>query len=131
MDRMNVFNDNNLVHYEGELGIFDYDPEEFEVRKIWYHEYLHYHGNGKSVDLPKGCTNTSYMFFECKLPEGFSLGEDFNTGKVTDMEHMFSCCKLPKGFSLGKHFDTSNVTIMSGMFRSCRLPEGFSLGGAL
>ena len=89
MKEMDSFGGNNLVHYEGILGVFDYDPEEFEVRKIWYHEYLHYHGNGKSVDLPEGCTDTSYMFSECKLPEGFSLGENFNTGKVTYMEHMF------------------------------------------
>lgn len=128
MKEMNSFGGNNLVHYEGILGIFDYDPEEFEVRKIWYHEYLHYHGNGKSVDLPEGCTDTSYMFSECKLPEGFSLGENFNTGKVTYMEHMFSCCKLPKGFSLGEHFDTSNVTYMHSMFRFCKIPDDFSLG---
>lgn len=128
MKEMDSFGGNNLVHYEGILGVFDYDPEEFEVRKIWYHEYLHYHGNGKSVDLPEGCTDTSYMFSECKLPEGFSLGENFNTGKVTYMEHMFSCCKLPKGFSLGEHFDTSKVTDMEWMFGNCRLPKGFSLG---
>ena len=101
MKEMNSFGDNNLVHYEGILGVFDYDPEEFEVRKIWYHEYLHYHGNGKSVDLPEGCTDTSYMFSECKLPEGFSLGEHFDTSKVVDMYGMFKNCKLPEGFSLG------------------------------
>lgn len=128
MKEMNSFGDNNLVHYEGILGVFDYDPEEFEVRKIWYHEYLHYHGNGKSVDLPEGCTDTSYMFSECKLPEGFSLGEHFDTSNVTYMEHMFSCCKLPKGFSLGDHFDTSNVTDMCTMFYNCVMPKGFNLG---
>ena len=128
MDRMNVFNDENLVHYEGVLGIFDYDPEEFEVKKIGYCEYLHYHGNGKSVNLPDGCIKTRYMFSECKLPEGFSLGESFDTSKVTDMRNMFSCCKLPKGFSLGEHFDTSNVTCMESMFHRCKLSDGFSLG---
>ena len=107
MKEMNSFGGNNLVHYEGILGVFDYDPEEFEVKQIGYCEYLHYHGNGKSVNLPDGCIKTRYMFSECKLPEGFSLGESFDTSKVTDMRNMFSCCKLPKGFSLGEHFNTS------------------------
>ena len=36
MNGMNFFDaDEKLIHYEGELGIFDYDPEEFEVRYFW------------------------------------------------------------------------------------------------
>lgn len=128
MDRMNVFNDKNLVHYEGVLGIFNYDPEEFKIGKMWYLDYLYYHGNGKSVNLPEGCTNTRFMFCDCKLPEGFTLGENFDTSKVTSMTGMFSVCRLPQGFSLGKNFDTSNVTDMISMFRFCKIPEGFSLG---
>lgn len=91
MDRMNVFNDNNLVHYEGELGIFDYDPEEFKVEKFNDGtECLHYCGKGNSVDLPDGCIDTRYMFCRRRLPEGFSLGEHFDTSKVTDMYGMFA-----------------------------------------
>lgn len=127
MDRMNVFNDENLVHYEGVLGIFDYDPEEFEVKKIGYCEYLHYHGNGKSVNLPDGCIKTRYMFSECKSPVGFSLGLDFDTSRVTDMEHMFYNCKMSEGFTLEELFDTSNVTNMEGMFNRCSLPQIFLL----
>ena len=48
----------NLIHYEGELGVFDYDPIEFRLEKLDDCDYLHYHGNGKSVDLPDGCINT-------------------------------------------------------------------------
>ena len=133
MQKMSLFDETkkkrNLVHYEGELGIFDYDPREFEIKASDVFEYLHYRGNGKSVDLPEGCTNTSYMFAGCRLPEGFSLGKHFDTSNVTDMSNMFSDCKLPEGFSLGKHFDTSNVTEMYNMFECCDLPEGFSLGG--
>lgn len=121
MDRMNVFNDNNLVHYEGELGIFDYDPEEFKVEKFNDGtECLHYCGKGNSVDLPDGCIDTRYMFCQRRLPEGFSLGEHFDTSKVTDMYGMFSYCKLPEGFSLGKHFNTSSVTDMKFMFDNCK-----------
>lgn len=129
MDGMNFFDDKNLIHYEGVLGVFDYDPREFEVVvRVDASECLRYCGNGKSVNLPDGCINTSYMFFKCKLPEGFSLGKNFDTSKVTNMEGMFKECRLPEGFSLGEHFDTSSVTNMSSMFRSCILPKGFSLG---
>lgn len=60
------------------------------------------------------------MFKNCRLPEGFSLGECFNTSKVTDMSGMFCWCKLPDDFSLGEHFDTSNVADIEGMFDHCR-----------
>ena len=132
MNGMNFFDGekkSNLVHYEGELGVFDYDPREFEIKKFYDGtKCLHYCGNGKSVDLPDGCIDTRYMFCRRRLPEGFSLGERFDTSKVTDMYGMFSYCKLPEGFSLGEHFNTSNVTDMSYMFNGCSLPDGFSLG---
>ena len=46
-----------IQHYEGELGIFDYDDEEFELldgreSDEWFGKYLHYKGKGFSVDLP-------------------------------------------------------------------------------
>ena len=118
----------NLVHYEGELGVFDYDPREFRIERLDDFDYLHYHGSGKSIDLPDGCINTRYMFSYCGLPKGFTLGEHFNTSKVTCMESMFLRCNLKEGFSLGECFDTSNVTNMENMFQECVLPRAFSLG---
>ena len=124
MNGMNFFDGekkSNLVHYEGELGIFDYDPKEFKVEKFNDGtECLHYCGKGNSVDLPDGCIDTRYMFCRRRLPEGFSLGEHFDTSKVTDMYGMFSYCKLPEGFSLGKHFNTSSVTDAKFMFDNCK-----------
>ena len=132
MDEMNLFSGeekSNLIHYEGVLGVFDYDPREFEVVvRVDASECLRYCGNGKSVDLPDGCINTRHMFVCCRFPDGFSLGKNFDTSKVTNMEGMFKECRLPEGFSLGEHFNTSNVTDMSGMFESCKLPGDFSLG---
>ena len=118
----------NLVHYEGKLGVFNYDPMEFEIKASDEFEYLHYHGNGKSVDLPDGCINTSYIFSDCILSEGFSFGDHFDTSNVTIMDKMFRNCIVPAGFSLGEHFDTSKVTDMEWMFENCRLPKGFPLG---
>ena len=109
-------------------GIFDYDPKEFEVKlSPGGGDYLHYCGKGKPVNLPEGCTNTRYMFSCCKSPVGFSLGLDFDTSRVTDMEHMFYNCKMSEGFTLEELFDTSNVTNMEGMFNRCSLPQIFLL----
>lgn len=131
MRELDLFYDNRkskVSHYEGRLGVFDYDPEEFELQEFCYEYYLHYCGKGKSVDLPKGCIDTSYMFAECELPPDFTLGPDFDTSNVTNMSRMFLKCILPENFSLGKKFDTSNVTDMEAMFDLCRLPQNFSLG---
>ena len=131
MDDMNLFDNENrsdLVHYEGELGDFLYDPKEFEIKNYIGMPYLQYCGKGKSVNLPDGCANTRYMFKDCKLSEGFSLGEYFDTSNVIRMDAMFEDCILPDGFSLGESFHTSKVTSMRYMFAGCRLPEGFSLG---
>lgn len=129
MNRMNLFDaDEKLIHYEGELGIFDYDPEEFEVRYFFGEMYLHYCGMGKFVNLPKGCVSTRLMFNECILPAGFSLGPNFDTSEVTNMVYMFKDCELPAGFSFGDRFNTSKVINMRTMFYRCSMPEGLSLG---
>ena len=75
-----------IRHYDGVLGTFDYDDEMFEVV---YHEglnpacdsveYLHYIGDGSKIELPDGCVNTNRMFYNCWLPEGFNLGDKFDT----------------------------------------------------
>ena len=118
-----------LIHYRGELGDFWYDPKEFEV--CYYYDnpsynYLHYVGNSNSVSLPKGCINTQYMFWKCRLPEGFQL-VDFDTSEVVDMHGMFRECEMSAGLSLGDKFDTSNVEDMAEMFANCTLPGGFVL----
>ena len=119
-----------LIHYEGELGVFDYDPNEFDIAYTTREcmEYLRYCGTGPSVDLPDGCISTRYMFARQKLRFGFTLGDGFNTSKVKDMRGMFEKCVLREGFSLGKNFDTSNVTDMGAMFYRCKFFSDFSLG---
>ena len=145
-----------IKHYKGVLGEFDYDDKEFEVFYNFHdEEYLKYIGEGKSVDLPNGCINTRYMFSNCELPEGFTLGYNFDTYKVKNMYCMFENCILPEGFTLGNkfytynvinmdtmfykckflekyfledHFNTSNVKDMEAMFFGCTFPEEFTLG---
>lgn len=143
-----------LLHYQGELGDFWYDPREFELIEIFDKECLHYAGESALVHFPKGCISTrcmfyrselpegfklidfdtfevvdmSYMFYDCKMSSDFSLGANFDTSHVENMCFMFGFCKFQKAISLGDKFDTSNVTDMSGMYKDCELPSGFSLG---
>lgn len=106
---------------------FDYDDSEFEVIDK-SGDCLHYIGKGLNVNLPVGCKNTRYMFSGCKFPEGFTLGNDFDTSHVVDMESMFESCVLPKGFSLGNKFNTRMVRNMRHMFSNTTIVEGFTLG---
>lgn len=119
-----------LIHYQGELGDFWYDPKEFEVltHEVMDFEYLHYVGNNKTVNLPRGCISTRYMFRGCTFPEGFIIGNDFDTSEVVDMQGMFQDCEMPMEFSLGDKFDTSKVFDMAGMFANAILPADFTLG---
>ena len=61
----------SIVHYEGELGVFEYDDEMFEIN-----EYIHYIGSSSPV-IPKGVKDCSFMFEDCRtlkeapiIPEG-------------------------------------------------------------
>ena len=131
MESMNLFeNDSaapkdNLIHYQGELGDFWYDPNEFEIEHT-KNDTLHYKGNDLSVSLSEGYIDTRGVFEGCELPEGFTLGDKFSTSNVTNMRAMFYKCNLPEDFSLGHKFDTSKVTDMYRMFGECNLPGLFS-----
>lgn len=71
----------------------------------------------------------SQMFCNCgKLPVGFTLGDKFDTHSAININSMFYGCSLQEGFTLGDKFDTSNVEDMRWLFAYCKLPEGFSLG---
>lgn len=133
-------NSDDLIHYQGELGDFWYDPKEFKVRQTATvpseregysrneeHDFLCYVGKGNSVSLPKGCINMRHMFHGCELPEGFKL-VDFDTSNVISMEAMFCDCILPEGLSLGDKFDTSNVKRMDSMFAECSLKGNIFVG---
>lgn len=99
----------NLEYYHGELGNFWYNSAEFEIidsPKIG--KYLHYCGKGKSVNLPKGCTNTRFMFENCNLPDGFTLGDKFDTSNVGDMNHMFKRCRYDN-ISFREYFKTDDM----------------------
>lgn len=84
-----------MKHYDGRLGVFDYDDEEFVLKNDPYDDMkkiLHYAGNetnGHNIAIPKGIKDCSWMFNSCEslvtapeIPEG-----------VENCEHMFGLCK--------------------------------------
>ena len=117
------------THYKGELGEFDYSRRDYVLRNFHGHDRLQYNSEigNTTLDLPKGITDTSWMFTGCVLPDGFKFG-DFDTSKVENMNRMFENCSMPDEFTLGDGFDTSNVKDMSCMFANCSMPNNFTLG---
>ena len=84
MEELNLFNGtdvssaekkSNLIHYEGELGCFDYDSEDYELITDDNGDYLHYRERSTVLNLPKGITNTRKMFQWCTFTEDFTLGD--------------------------------------------------------
>ena len=126
-----------IRHYKGKLGEFDYNDEDFEIccYNFWdeeqtkeEHIFFKKSSNKIILDLPKGCIDTSYMFFGFNnFPSNFTLGGNFDTRCVKRMDFMFYEAELPEGFSLGYNFDTSNVESMENIFNFTRFPESFIL----
>ena len=89
-----------IVHYEGELGIFDYDDDQFEINEREYLRYIGKETDGSKIHIPEGITNCGEMFFDYRclqkppvIPDG-----------VKDCRRMFAECKnlkeapvIPKG----------------------------------
>lgn len=118
-----------LVHYEGGVGTFDYNPKLWKIKEFeGGRGVLKYIGPVNCpIDLPKGVTSTAFMFDSIIFEEGAYL-RDFDTSEVTTMAYMFARAELCPGFTLGANFDTSNVKHMAGMFESAVLNDDFSLG---
>ena len=121
-------------HASDTLGVFIYNSNMYSIRKVRFHKKIivptlrynvDYQGD---LEIPEGCISTIFMFYRLELPEGFRLGDTFDTHNVVAMNDMFAGCKMPVGFSLGNNFDTSNVEYMKDMFANCKIPKGFTLG---
>ena len=112
-------------HFKGnEIGEFDYDDTEFEVIVTSGGETLHYIGNGKKVQLPRGCTDCNNMFRDYK-GKLLDLSE-FDTTGVTDMSCMFASATNLVSLDLSK-FDTSMVEDMKCMFINCTSLKSLNL----
>lgn len=118
-----------LVHYDGTLGVFDYNPKLWKIKSFDKGRgVLKYIGPvNVPIDLPKGVNSTAFMFDSIIFEEGAYL-RDFDTSLVENMSYMFCRAELCKGFTLGDKFYTGHVKYMAGMFESTVLNEDFSLG---
>ena len=120
----------NIKHYEGRIGSFDYDSRVYWIHENETETNLQFNGSSYykgPISLPRGLVSCKYLFQGTDLTGCWF--EDFDTSNITDMAGMFNCCKLPEGFTLGDKFDTSKVLYMDGMFDHCRkFPAGFTLG---
>lgn len=121
-----------LVHYEGKLGRFDYDPNMYRVVSEGFvgkqRQHLHFNDDYVGpISLPEGCIDAHLMFYGCDIKKGCYL-DNFDTAQIIRMDNMFASAVLPEGFTLGDKFDTSNVYDMGGMFWRTVLPNDFTLG---
>lgn len=107
----------------------DFDTSIVEdMSEMFYHCRLpHGFALGDKFDT-SAVRDMSAMFKECLMNDDFSLGNKFITDEVEDMSYMFDTCQLPKEFTLGENFNTTRVEDMTCMFSHCHLPIGFSLG---
>ena len=127
-NKSNRFNDNNenqakqtLIHYKGEIGEFDYDPNIWQI----IDNHLSFKIQAvvslpENLELPKGCTDMSFMFYYCKNLKDITPLQNWNTSKVENMQDMFYNCKNLTDITPLQNWDTSKVENMSYMFYNCR-----------
>ena len=97
-----------IRHYEGKLGIFDYDDTEWAICR----EYLQYIGDKtEGITIPTGITNYNFMFHGCT---SLTSAPTIPNG-VTNCRFMFCGCKsltsaptIPEG-----------VIFSGGIFKGC------------
>ncbi len=81
-----------MQHYEGKLGIFDYDDFLFRIDLYKHGSYLHYIGtetDGRKIKVPDGLTSSANMFagnqnikYGAKIPDS-----------VIDVSRMYAGCR--------------------------------------
>lgn len=134
-----------MKYYNGMLGEFQYDENEYEIRThIAGKEYIKYIGRGTKPIQPLGCVDfswtfsgsnlleldltdwdmsrvidTSYMFINCKSLEVIIGIENWNTSSLKDSNHMFYNCNKLKCLNL-INWDLQNNINMKYMFAYCK-----------
>ena len=124
-----------LVHYEGALGTFDYDPSmysiylgpskgrnsdgynsykdfrEFDKYDEYRYDYLHFNTNYVGpIILPKGCIDTHCMFENCAIKDGCYFA-DFDMSDVLYKNEMFRCALVPESVIESNNFDLSGAIL--------------------
>ena len=56
-----------IKHYEGPLGVFDYDVRDFKFDENGYLRYIGKETDGSKIHIPQGIKNCYWMFYKCKI----------------------------------------------------------------
>ena len=100
----------NLSHYEGVLGEFDYDPNIWEIEN---NNVMFKNKGVKSLPgnlkIPEGCIDTSHMFRSCKNLTDISTLQNWDTSKVKNTSHMFENCENLTDITPLQNWNLSNV----------------------
>ena len=119
-----------MIHYEGELGVFDYDDKEFEITDYYNEAYqgqhLHYIGHepdGSRIKIPDGIKNGYLLFGGCEsLKEAPAIPKGIESCSCM----FFDCTSLEKPPIIPE-----SVSDCSYMFFNCTslklppvIPEG-------
>ena len=83
----------NLIHYAGEIGEFDYDSNIWEI----IDNHLRFKIQAvtslpENLELPKGCIDTSYMFYYCENLTDISALQNWDVSNVINTSRMFQGC---------------------------------------
>lgn len=100
-------------HYEGDLGIFDYDDREFEFVDEDSEPYLAYVGeetDGSKIKIPEGIKVCNYMFMNSsiEIPPVIPKGVERCVSMFQDCSDLKSVPVIPEG-----------VVDCKNMFRGC------------
>ena len=124
-NKSNCFNNENtinqnLIHYAGGIGEFDYDPNIWRIddNHLAFKD-IEVESLPENLQLPKGCIDTSCMFSHCKKLKDITPLQNWDTSNVTDISSMFYRCEKLTDITPLKNWDTSNVKKMSYMFSEC------------
>ena len=99
--KSNRFNDNNentvnqnLIHYAGKAGEFDYDPNIWEISddslKLKNKEV---ESLPENLELPKGCIDISHMFANCNKLTDITPLQNWDISQVENTSYTFSFCE--------------------------------------
>lgn len=122
-------NEDGTIHYEGDLGVFDYDPNQFVMSRVPLQgedgkfrdvQVLSYRGqetDGSKIQIPEGLVNAQLMFMNSKIESAPRI-----PNSVRNMDCMFQNCRHLKTFDSAI---PSSVNSMSMTFGNCvRMEKG-------
>lgn len=140
-----ISNKKNIIHYNGELGVFDYDPEVFQIKNVnttigdetRTTTILRYKGTeirGSKIKIPKGIVDCNGMFYGANnliTPPVIPNSVKHCDGMFVNCRSLIRMPKIPIGVETCAHmfykcYSLSKVTKIPysvtdcyGMFDSC------------